>query len=249
MNMNDGVTKRGLGLLTIGALGAVLSVCIQAAPTPRPVAGVVVDVRGKPTLKAASDGKSGRAKLNQFVYNGDSLKTGKGEAAAIAFVGGAEMRINENSEFVIDSGGGAKPTSVSTKVGQAWTRLLHGKSQMEVHTPLAVAAVRGTEADVDVDKRLSVKVYEGLVDVQNQYGTQSLRAGMMTEVAGAGQAPQAPRTMKPEDYAKWQDELSPKDLENALKKLEAEAGRTGVLNLKFKGKDGKEKSLELKKGN
>ncbi|MBI5594898.1 MAG: FecR domain-containing protein [Elusimicrobia bacterium] len=248
MNQNDAGLKRGLGSLTVAALGAVLAVCIQAAPTPRPVAGVVVDLKGKPTLKSAADGKSARVALNQFVYNGDSVKTGTGEAAAIAFVGGAEMRINADSEFVIDSGGGAKPTSVSTKVGQAWTRLLHGKSQMEVHTPLAVAAVRGTEADVDVDQRLSVKVYEGLVDVQNQFGSQSLRAGMMTEVSGAGQAPQAPKTMKPEDYAKWQEDLSPKDLENALKKLDAEAERTGVLNLKFRGKDGTEKSLDLKKG-
>ena len=245
MNSSDGGMKRGMGLLALGVMGAVLAVCIQAAPTPRPVAGVVVDVKGKPMLKSASDGKSARAKLNQFVYNGDSLKTERGEAAAIAFVGGAEMRINENSEFVIDSGGGAKPTSVSTKVGQAWTRLLHGKSQLEVHTPLAVAAVRGTEADVDVDKRLSVKVYEGLVDVQNQYGTQSLRAGMMTEVAGAGQAPQAPKTMKPEDYAKWQEELSPKDLENALKKLEKEAKRTKTMSIKDP-KTGKEHLFQKK---
>jgi hypothetical protein len=50
---------------------------------------------------------------------------------------------------------------------------LHGKAGMQIKSPTAVAAVRGTEADVDVDNRMVVKVYEGLVDVSNDQGSQS----------------------------------------------------------------------------
>ncbi|TPW20288.1 MAG: exported protein, TonB-dependent receptor [Elusimicrobia bacterium] len=244
--MNGELAKRLLGLGTIGAMAAALSTGLAAAPAPKPVAGVIIDVKGSPTLKAAADGKTLKLKLQQFIYEGDVIKTGTAERAAMAFVGGAEMRINESSEFQVESGGGAKPTSVYTKAGQAWTRLLHGKSGMNLRSPLAVAAVRGTEADVDVDDRMSVKVYEGLVDVQNEYGSQSLRAGMMTEVAGAGQAPGAPRAMDPNEYGAWQNQLDPKDIAGQLKRLASEADKSRSINLKFKGKDGTEKSLDIK---
>ncbi|MDE2292297.1 MAG: hypothetical protein KGL53_09460, partial [Elusimicrobia bacterium] len=147
--------------------------------------------------------------------------------------------------FAIESGGGITATSVFTKAGDAWTRLLHGRAGMNVRSPLAVAAVRGTEADVDVSHRMTVKVYEGLVDVQNQYGAQSLRAGMMTQVSGAGQAPQAPHTMAPGDYGSWQQTLKPKDVAGALQRLEGEADKTRTLQFHFKGKDGKDKSLDI----
>lgn len=244
--MSEELGKRVLGLGAMAALAGALATGLAAAPSPKPVAGVIIDVKGSPTIKSAADGKTLKLKLQQFVYEGDLLKTGVGERAAMAFVGGAEMRINESSEFQVESGGGAKPTSVFTKTGQAWTRLLHGKSGMNLRSPLAVAAVRGTEADVDVDDRMSVKVYEGLVDVQNQYGSQSLQAGMMTEVAGAGQAPQAPKAMNPGDYGSWQNQLDPKDIAGQLKRLANEADKSRSINLKFKGKDGSEKSLDIK---
>ena len=243
--MKDELRQRFLGLAALAALGAVLSTGLSAGSSPRPVAGVIVDIKGKPSVTRSADGKTGTLKMRDFVYDGDAIKTGSGDRAALAFVGGAEMRINESSEFTVESGGGAKPTSVYTKAGQAWTRLLHGKAGMNVRSPLAVASVRGTEADVDVEKRMTVKVYEGLVDVQNQFGKQSLQAGMMTQVAGAGQAPQQPKTMAPGDYTSWQNTLSPKDLGENLKKLNNEAEKNRSINLKFKDKDGKEKSVDI----
>ncbi|MBI3300220.1 MAG: FecR domain-containing protein [Elusimicrobia bacterium] len=240
---NQGM-QRLLGLAAVGCLAAALSSGLAAAPAPKPVAGVVVDLRGAPTVKASADGKVSKLKLQQFVYDSDVIKTGAGERTAIAFVGGAEMRINENSEFAVESGGGSKPTSVYTKAGQAWTRLLHGKAGMNVRSPLAVAAVRGTEADVEVDRRMTVKVYEGLVDLQNPFGLQSLRAGMMTQVGGAGQAPDAARMMGQSDYGRWQTTLSPKDVGRALKRLQGEADKTRKLNIQFRGKDGQVKETE-----
>lgn len=244
MTNGDGL-KRFLGLGTLAMLAAALSTGLSAAPANKPVAGVIIDVRGAPTIKASADGKKDKLKLQQFVYEGDVIKTNRGDKAALAFVGGAEMRINENSEFTVESGGGAKPTSVYTKAGEAWTRMLHGKAGMNIRSPLAVAAVRGTEADVDVAQRMTVKVYEGLVDVQNQHGLQSLRAGMMTQVAG-GQAPEPPRSMTPADFKNWQDQLKPKDIDKAVDRLHGEAERNRTLNLRFKGKDGQEKQLDIK---
>lgn len=232
-------------------LGSLLCAAALAAVVGRPawaggvVAGVVISVKGSPVVIGA-DKKERKLKVNAFVYEGDTVKTDAGELVAIAFVGGAELRINESSEFVMESGGGRQVTSVKTRLGQAWTRLLHGRSGMQVRSPMAVAAVRGTEADVDVQDRMTVKVYEGIVDVLNDKGRQSLGAGQMTEVGGIGQAPGAPRKMGQGDYGSWQEGLQAKDLEKSLEKLKAEAERTKEVEVKAKGKAIKLK-LEKKK--
>ena len=144
----------------------------------------------------------------------------------------------------IESGGGTKPTSVKTSLGQGWTRLLHGKSGIRVRTPVAVCAVRGTEADIDYNGRMTVKVYEGHVDVSNDQGTQSMTAGQMTSVGGAGQAPAAPKAMEAGDIGTWQNGLKPADLDKSqgLLKLAAEKNRTLELEM---DKDGQKKKIKI----
>ena len=209
-----------------------------------PVAGVVISLSGKPQIRSTGSTALKRLGLNRFVYEGDTVKTGPGDRVGIAFVGGAEIRINENSEFEMESGGGAKPTSVKTSLGQAWTRMLHGKSGIRIRTPVAVCAVRGTEADVEMTGRMTVKVYEGLVDVLNDQGTQSLTAGQQSQVSGAGQAPSAAQAMAQSDFGTWQNGLKPADMakSEALLKDAAEKNRTLELEME---KDGKKKKVKI----
>ncbi|MBI3297067.1 MAG: FecR domain-containing protein [Elusimicrobia bacterium] len=181
-----------------------LAVVLAAAPsmaaptTQKPVAGVLLSLLGAPTVTSA-DGKAKKLKRQQFICESDVIKTGAGERATIALVGGAELRINENSEFIVDSGGGKGPAGVSANSGQAWIHILHGKSGIDVAGPSAVAAIRGAEADVEIGKGMIVKVYEGRVDLRGPAGAQSLEAGMI------GQVGAAPRRMAPSDYGTWQD--------------------------------------------
>lgn len=228
-----------------------LGLSLAAAPPVQArgaVAGVVIDVQGKPKVKRKDAGSYKKLKLNKFVYEGDVIKTGPSDKAAVAFVGGAELRINSNSEFVMESGGGRKATSVFTRLGQAWTRLLHGKAGMRVRSHVAVAAVRGTEADVDVSDRMTVKVYEGLVDLANQHGKTSLQAGQMSQVGGANMAPGAARKMQSSDFGTWQNGLVPKKLQKNLRRLQSEAEKTRTLKIKGM-KDGQpyERTFKLKK--
>jgi hypothetical protein len=231
----------GLALLAVALGGAALA---RAASTP--VAGVVISMEGKPECKRVGATAFKALKLNDMVNEGDVIKTGHGVRVGVAFVGGAELRINEDSSFRMDSGGGSKPTSVFTEFGDAWTRLIHGRAGMEVRTPTAVAAVRGTEADVNYGSGpMTVKVYEGLVDVMNGKGTTSLRAGQQTSVAGAGAAPEAAKAMAPQDYGTWHKGLKASDLTKSLKLLDNAADRQRTLDLQMKGRDGKDKKLRL----
>ena len=121
--------------------------------------------------------------------------------------------------------------------GQLWTRMLHKMAKINVKTPTAVCAIRGTEADIEERDMLTVKVYEGHVDVENASGKQSLKAGQMSTVAGAGAAPASPSEMgagdKGEDIGKYLDSLN------------SEVSKERKLKLKIQ-KNGKTKEIEIK---
>lgn len=233
------------GWTLIAALMAAVATAAFAAENP--VAGIVISVQGKPMAKSA-DGKTTTAlKLNDMVHEGDVVKTKKGELVGIAFTGGPELRINENSSFRIENGGGGnKATSVFTDFGEAWTRMIHGFSGMQVRTPLAVAAVRGTEADIDIaGGPMTVKVYEGLVDVTNSKGTTPLKAGQLTQVGGAGQAPQTAKAMTSADYGTWHNGLKAANLNKSLKLLNAASDKQKNLEIEMRDRDGSRKKIEL----
>ncbi len=236
-----------LGAMTALALAAILG----TAPVlfaSEPVAGVIIDVKGKPQIKHKGKKKWKRVKLSNFVKQGDSIKTGPGELVAVAFVAGTEVRINENSEFIMESGGGAEEASIFSKLGQAFTRRLHQGAGLNISSPLAVAAVRGTEADVSIGDRMSVKVYEGHVDLMNPHGKTSLRAGSMAAVTGMGVAPGAARQMTPSDIGAWQKDLSPKKLKKNLLRLRKAADAKRKVCVTYR-KDGVPDSfcIELKR--
>ncbi|MBI5202140.1 MAG: FecR domain-containing protein [Elusimicrobia bacterium] len=240
------------GLAGLALLAAMAAMPAAAKGPTKPVAGIVVALEGKPEVKRAGSKSYGRLKMNDFVYEGEWLKTGKGERVAVAFIGGAEFKMNENSEFEVQSGGGSgQAASLKTTIGQAWTRMLHGLSGVKVKTPMAVAAVRGTEADIDLDDptRLAVKVYEGHVDLLNASESKTLATLAANQMAtvGDGGAVQR-RAMGSGDHDSWQDGLQEDQskLDGQLNKLKEEGERTKTL--KWTDKDGNvhEKSLKHK---
>lgn len=248
MKTNCDVKRFAAAALFFALWTAVSGAALAAAPAsaPAPVAGVVISLEGKPEVVRA-DGRTATLKINDILREGDTVKTAAKTKVGIAFVGGAELRINENSAFKMVAGGGQKPTSVFTSLGNAWTRLMKGNARIEVRTPSAVCAVRGTEADVRTggDGPTTVKVYEGHVDVSNDKGTTALHAGQLTQVAGADAAPLAARAMTPKDYENWQKSLKAPNLNKSLKLLNAAALKNRSLELKMKDKDGKDKKVKL----
>jgi len=225
-------------------LASVLAVPPVFAADGPPVAGVVTDTDGRPRVKSKGDRKPRRLRVNKFVKEGDVITTGPGERVAIALLAGAEIRINESSEFIVETGGsGNKTPSLFSRAGQAWTRMIHGRSGLNIRTPIAVAAVRGTEADVDIHDRMTVKVYEGHVDLMNQLGKTSLYAGQMAQ-ALSGKAPGSAQAVG-DDAGSWQNGLDPKDLEGKLKSLHDAAGETRRTTGCFTRKDGTRKCFDF----
>ena len=238
-------SKALLAAALIGTILASKPLLSGAAAGKGIVVGIVTGVTGKPEVTRIATSKTERLKNSVMVYEGDVVKTGKGEQVAVALVGGVEVRINEGSNFEMESGGGRREASLMTKLGQIWTKRLHGMSTIRLRSNLAVCSVRGTEADVDVDERMTVKVYDGVVDISNDLGRQSLIAGQISQVAGPGAAPSAPRTLSQQEYGTWQNGVAVSDLDNNLQKLRKEAEKTKAVEIEMK--DGKKIKMKFEK--
>jgi len=231
----------------ISALALASALCVPAfaAGKKGQVSAVVTAVKGAPVVQKAGESQSSKVKVGQFLYKGDTVRTKGEDMAAIAMVSGVELRINGNTFFEVgDGGAGDRPAELGLKLGQVWSRVMYKGAKVRVISNVATMSVRGTEADVSLQNRLDVRVYEGHVDVSNAQGSQALSAGQMTTVMSAAMAPQAPREMGASDRLTWQDGISPKDADGQLEKLRKEAGQS---TLEFKTKDGKGVKFKLKK--
>lgn len=107
-----------------------------------------------------------QARLNQQLFQDQHLRTLKRAKALIKFEDGAELRVNERTELVIQTAQELRKYSVSA--GTVWVKAAKGKAVV-VETPTLTAAVRGTEFEVDATGW--VRVYEGTVEVGPLVGT------------------------------------------------------------------------------
>lgn len=208
------------------------------------VSAIVIYVKGKVEVKKAKEKEFNPLAVNDLLYAGDTIKTYSKSQASLVMKGGAEVRLNQNSTFEISEKGKIKEIFDLT-VGQLWTRMLHKRAKISVRTPAAVCAIRGTEADIEQRDLMTVKVYEGSVDVHNSAGKQKLSAGQMTTVTGANAAPESPKKMGASDIGTWQNEIDVKDIGQFVDKLGHATGDK-TLKMKIQKKNGTTKDIEIK---
>jgi len=207
---------------------------------------IAVYVSGDVKVKHAGAEGPVLLKVGDDLFLEDSVETGSDGKASLALIYGAELRINENSvlEFVPGKGLGL----VSLNAGQVWTRILHKRTLLEIRTPAAVCSIRGTETDIEQRQRLTVKVYEGHVDVKNTAGTVTLKAGEITRVVGIAAPPARPVKMGEHDAGQWQVGVTSEDIYKFLEKLQNGGGPAALdLTVGKSGKAGKDVRIRLKK--
>lgn len=227
----------------IGVLVLALAAGAATSSFAAGIAAVAVYVAGDVQVKHAGESSFAALKVNDMLYPGDSIKTGQSSKAGLVTKGGAEVRLNENSSFELSPQGKLREM-IELSVGQLWTRMLHKMAKVNVRTPSAVCAIRGTEADIEQRSLLTVKVYEGHVDVSNTLGKQSLHAGQMTTVTGANAAPGAARKMAGTETGNWQDEAKVSDYDKFIKLLKDSADSGKTMKTSVRMKDGTIKQLD-----
>ena len=125
------------------------------------------------------------------MLGGDTLRTNEIGNLAILFTDQTQIRVGRNSTLTVNdvAGGTAGTTQLSLQAGNIWARAARGGSGVDVKTPAAVAAIRGTDWSLSVDgSRTSLIVLEGVVELSNAQGSVTVRQGEGA-VASIGQAP------------------------------------------------------------
>jgi hypothetical protein len=116
-----------------------------------------------------------RGKGSLPIYEGDECKTDKVSKAFIRLADGTQVAMNEETAFTYHT---------RRERAKGWTRILKlvvgemwiktsGASALEVETPVATAAIKGTEFNlkVDPDGRSILTVIDGIVEFGTPFGT------------------------------------------------------------------------------
>lgn len=190
------------------------------------VAAIVTSISGTLLVLPYGTDKWITAEKGMFLYEGDQLKTETNSRAGITFANGIELKINENSTFTIQiTEEREMKNAIDLLIGEIFSKIMIEGVKFEMHTPVAVAAVRGTEFNTKVrkDKLTTFLVYKGIVEVWNELGSVTLTQAKRT-VVQPNQAPQPPEEVNLELEQKWQEEERKGSLKIELESTEQVAG-------------------------
>src|SRR5436190_22150646 len=113
------------------------------------VAGSVLVSHDGASFKPAHEG--------DVIAAGDTIRTESGAAAEITYFEGSSVRLEADTQIVVESlrteADGGTVIGMMQTLGRTWhvvTKLISGSSRYEVRTPSSTASVRGTIFAVDV---------------------------------------------------------------------------------------------------
>jgi tetratricopeptide (TPR) repeat protein len=193
---------RLLHLVTLYAL-TIPSQLLAAGEPCDPALARAISVQGTLEVKRARDQQWQAAGRDERFCPGDAVRTGGNSRSAILLYPETVIRLDQYSSLVF--------TAAETDTAPSWLELLKGAAHfisrdprpLQIITPLANAAITGTEFLVRVDGgETGVIVYEGQVQVSNPVGSVQVGANQRA-VAQAGQAPVAETVVRPRDAVQW----------------------------------------------
>jgi tetratricopeptide (TPR) repeat protein len=153
--------------------------------------GSIVATKGGEEMRFVREDLWRAAQIRQDVIGGDVLRTNAIGNLAILFADQTQIRVGRNSTLTVNNvaGRNSGTTSLNLDAGNLWARASRGGSGVDVKTPAAVAAIRGTDWSLSVEGgRTSLIVLEGVVELSNAQGSVTVRQGEGA-VASIGQAP------------------------------------------------------------
>jgi hypothetical protein len=158
------------------------------------------------------------AELNQCLQIGDKIRTGKDGNVSLDFTSRADVSLNALSQFQISSSSSDSSAADqgTLSLGTAWAKAQKSRSttssSFSIKTPSAVAGVRGTEFDVEVDELgdSDINVTEGEVDITNEFGESKAGEGDGVRVR-RGKRPDQPGKIDIKEHKKklglWKDKI------------------------------------------
>jgi Tfp pilus assembly protein PilF len=192
---------------------------VLEAQAAAPLAGKLIQIQGQVSVRKAGGQAWEPGRLQQELFEGDAVQTGAVSRAAILAVDESQIKLNENTLFVLNSvapsprlgWGGAVPAAAATAAslykvpqGEIWLRNSNEKFRFELETPALTAAVRGTEFNLRVamDGLTVLTLLGGALSLRNPQGQINLAPGE-EGLARPGQAPTKRVLVQPADAVQW----------------------------------------------
>ena len=187
------------------ALLLLAAVCATSEAQSAPE-GKVISAQGKVEYRPVQTPTWAPAKLLQDLFVQDHVQTLSLSRAAILFKDETQVRMSANAELTVRSLSDRKGGSSVIELiqGEGWFRTKNPGSKLQVSTPSATAAIRGTEINLRVaaaDETV-LTVVEGNVEFSNDQGSITVNSGEEA-IARKGQAPTKRVILNPEDAVQW----------------------------------------------
>lgn len=159
-------------------------------PRPAPIAGEIVTVNGDEGLRFVNEADWRIAEATQNLLAGDALRTGPAGTLALRFADQTMIRVHRNSELTVKALPEGGTAELQLDSGRVWARATTGGTGVDIETPAATAAIRGTDWTLEVlpDKSTRLIVLAGVVQLQNALGSVSVGPGEAA-IAAIGKAP------------------------------------------------------------
>lgn len=130
------------------------------------------------------NGETVQGRTGLLLHSGDTIVTADQSRATIKFRDGSEIRLFQNTRFVLQ---GAKESAGSDrsfkldllmKAGSLWGSFAKQRQTARLTTPTATIGIKGTTLRVtEENNKARVSITEGLIDVSNDAKTIELAAG------------------------------------------------------------------------
>lgn len=151
-----------------------LSLSLLAGPLPgtaeRPLKATLTEAHGEVQVSAAPDAPWEAGEPGMTLASAARLKTGADGGADVLFEDGTALHLDKNASMTLESArdtGASKEFSIRLWAGKLVSQVLKRDRPVNyrVRTPVAVAAVRGTEFVADASEGATdVAVFEGTVE-------------------------------------------------------------------------------------
>ena len=207
----------GLG----GAWAQTLS-CAQPPPAGQEAGAEVVALTGQGQTRAREAESWSAAALAQRLAPGADMRTLALSSAALLLADHTQIRMAANAQVRLCT---AEPgqAQLLLGLGRLWMRTKGQPAGLQLQTPAAVAAIRGTDWDVEVDAqgRTTLTVLTGRIEVSNPHGQVDVGPSEQAVVV-PGQAPVKRVLVNPRERVQWV--MAPTLVAQRWSELQAGAG-------------------------
>ncbi|MBF0238278.1 MAG: FecR domain-containing protein [SAR324 cluster bacterium] len=153
------------------------------AQNPTAVA-TLTKVNGKVEVQISKMNKRTMGREGLLLYQDDTIITGQGGRVTVLFRDGSEIRLFENTQFMIETGKEQETEQRSfrynffMKMGSFWGKMQKSRQQTSIKTPTATIGVKGTSLRVSTNETASsIALTEGLISVDNKNSSIELVPG------------------------------------------------------------------------